>query len=173
MAHLALIHGPVYLGNNCFIGFRSTVLNARVGDGAVVMMHSLVQNVEIPPGKLVPSGAIVTQQNQADNLPDVQDRDRLFVQQISAMQGQASPVREVVSRPQCSPQPSLPTVTPVTETPYINSIDNMSINSDITNQIRSLLPRAMVSGQNMLTNDALKPNLGKAVERLKASVQTR
>lgn len=139
VAHLALIHGPVYLGSNCFIGFRSTVLNARVGDGAVVMMHSLVQNVEIPPGKLVPSGAMITQQNQADNLSDVQDGDRRFVQQIAAMQGQISSVGQGAISPQCPIPESLPAVTPVTETPYINSIDNMSINSDITNQIRSLL----------------------------------
>lgn len=138
VAHLALIHGPVYLGKDCFIGFRSTVLNARIGDGAVVMMHSLVQNVEIPPGKLVPSGAMITQQSQADNLSDVQDGDRRFVQQIAAMQGQVASVEQ--SNPtQCSVKQSLPAVTPVTETPYINSIDNMSINSDITNQIRSLL----------------------------------
>ncbi|WP_322742714.1 ribulose bisphosphate carboxylase small subunit [Synechocystis salina] len=139
VAHLALIHGPVYLGANCFVGFRSTVLNARVGDGAVVMMHSLVQNVEIPPNKLVPSGAMITQQHQADSLPDVQAGDRHFVQQIAAMQGESASPTQGNNPAVCVLPESLPAVTPVTETPYINSIDNMSINSDITNQIRSLL----------------------------------
>ncbi|KAM3090652.1 DapH/DapD/GlmU-related protein, partial [Phormidesmis sp. 146-12] len=60
LTHMALIHGPCYVGDDCFIGFRSTVFNARVGNGCVVMMHALVQDVEIPPGKYVPSGAVIT-----------------------------------------------------------------------------------------------------------------
>ncbi|WP_019498933.1 ribulose bisphosphate carboxylase small subunit [Pseudanabaena sp. PCC 6802] len=82
LTHMVLIHGPVYVGDNCFIGFRSTIFNARVGSGCIVMMHALVQDVEIPPGKLVPSGAIITSQQQADRLPDVQDRDRFFVDRV-------------------------------------------------------------------------------------------
>jgi carbon dioxide concentrating mechanism protein CcmM len=82
LTHMVLIHGPVYVGDNCFIGFRSTIFNARVGNGCIVMMHALVQDVEIPPGKLVPSGAIITSQQQADRLPDVQDRDRAFVNHV-------------------------------------------------------------------------------------------
>lgn len=78
ITHLSLIHGPAYVGNNCFIGFRSTVFNARVGDGCIVMMHVLIQDVEIPPGKYVPSGAIITNQQQADRLPDVNDTDLKF-----------------------------------------------------------------------------------------------
>ena len=146
IAHLAMIHGPVYIGSHCFIGFRSTVFNARVGQGAVVMMHALVQNVEIPPGKLVPSGAMITQQSQADNLADVQEGDRQFVQQIAAMQGQSSAVGQVVDPLRRSPETAYPAATPVTETPYINSTDIMSINSDISNQIRSLLAQGYSIG---------------------------
>jgi carbon dioxide concentrating mechanism protein CcmM len=82
ITHMALIHGPAYVGDDCFIGFRSTVFNAKVGDGCVVMMHALVQDVEIPPGKYVPSGAIVTTQQQADRLSDVQPEDRKFAAHI-------------------------------------------------------------------------------------------
>ncbi|EAW36311.1 ribulose bisphosphate carboxylase small subunit [Lyngbya sp. PCC 8106] len=78
ITHLSLIHGPAYVGNNCFIGFRSTVFNAKVGDGCIIMMHTLIQDVEIPPGKYVPSGAIITNQQQADRLPDVNDADLKF-----------------------------------------------------------------------------------------------
>ncbi|NJM56716.1 MAG: hypothetical protein HC857_03760 [Synechococcales cyanobacterium RU_4_20] len=62
IAHKALVHGPAYIGDDCFIGFRSTVFNARVGAGCVIMMHTLIQDVEIPAGKLVPSGAVITTQ---------------------------------------------------------------------------------------------------------------
>ncbi len=82
ITHMALIHGPAYVGNDCFIGFRSTVFNARVGDGCIVMMHALIQDVKIPPGKYVPSGAIVTNQQQADRLSDVLPDDLKFASHI-------------------------------------------------------------------------------------------
>jgi carbon dioxide concentrating mechanism protein CcmM len=82
LTHMALIHGPAYVGNDCFIGFRSTVFNAKIGDGCVVMMHALIQDVDIPPGKYVPSGAIVTNQQQADRLSDVQPEDLKFASHI-------------------------------------------------------------------------------------------
>ncbi|MFM7615112.1 MAG: carbon dioxide concentrating mechanism protein CcmM, partial [Synechococcales cyanobacterium] len=82
ITHMALIHGPAYVGNNCFIGFRSTVFNARVGDGCIVMMHALIQDVEVPPGRYVPSGSIITTQQQADRLPLVQDKDAHFASHV-------------------------------------------------------------------------------------------
>jgi carbon dioxide concentrating mechanism protein CcmM len=82
ITHMALIHGPAYVGDECFIGFRSTVFNSRVGSGCIVMMHALIQDVEIPPGKYVPSGAIITTQQQADRLPDVQSQDREFASHV-------------------------------------------------------------------------------------------
>jgi carbon dioxide concentrating mechanism protein CcmM len=85
IAHMALLHGPAYVGNDCFIGFRSTIFNARLGQGCIVMMHALVQDVEIPPGKLVPSGAVITSQQQADRLPDVQASDRMLAAQVAGM----------------------------------------------------------------------------------------
>ncbi|BCX12854.1 MAG: carbon dioxide concentrating mechanism protein CcmM [Thermosynechococcus sp.] len=82
ITHMALIHGPAYIGDGCFIGFRSTVFNARVGAGCVVMMHVLIQDVEIPPGKYVPSGMVITTQQQADRLPDVEESDIHFAQHV-------------------------------------------------------------------------------------------
>ncbi|WP_008314745.1 ribulose bisphosphate carboxylase small subunit [Leptolyngbya sp. PCC 6406] len=78
ITHLALIHGPAYVGNDCFIGFRSTIFNAKVGHGCIVMMHVLIQDVEIPPGKYVPSGAVITTQQAADRLSDANSSDREF-----------------------------------------------------------------------------------------------
>ncbi|MBD1922906.1 ribulose bisphosphate carboxylase small subunit [Microcoleus sp. FACHB-831] len=78
IAHLALIHGPAYVGDDSFIGFRSTVFNARVGNGCIVMMHALIQDVEIPPGKYIASGSVITNQQQADRLPDVLAEDIKF-----------------------------------------------------------------------------------------------
>ena len=44
------------------------------------MMHALVQDVEVPAGKLVPSGSVITQQHQADALPDVSPTDIALIQ---------------------------------------------------------------------------------------------
>ncbi len=82
ITHMVLIHGPAYIGNNCFIGFRSTVFNARVGDGCIVMMHALIQDVEIPAGRYVPSGAVITTQQQADRLPSVSSTDVQFASHV-------------------------------------------------------------------------------------------
>jgi carbon dioxide concentrating mechanism protein CcmM len=46
------------------------------------MMHALIQDVIIPPGKYVPSGAVITNQQQADRLPDVQEADRAFAHHV-------------------------------------------------------------------------------------------
>lgn len=92
-AHKALIHSPAFIGKDCFIGFRSTIFNARLGDGCVVMMHALVQDVEIPPGRCVPSGAVINSQHQADQLPQVRPEDLEFAQEIvgSAALSRSSP----------------------------------------------------------------------------------
>jgi carbon dioxide concentrating mechanism protein CcmM len=85
IAHKAIIQGPVYIGDQAFVGFRSTIFNARLGAGCIVMMHALVQDVEIPPGKVVPSGAVITQQDQADRLADAQPPDLAFVAELTTI----------------------------------------------------------------------------------------
>ena len=82
ISHLALVHGPAYIGCDCFIGFRSTVFNARLGEGCIVMMHALIQDVEVPAGRFVPSGATILTQEAADSLPAVGLRDRDFVSKL-------------------------------------------------------------------------------------------
>jgi len=97
ITHMALIHGPAYVGDNCFIGFRSTIFNARINEGCIVMMHALVQDVEIPPGRYVASGSIVINQQQADRLPNVQDADIKFASHVVGM-NLDSGVRNEMSR---------------------------------------------------------------------------
>jgi carbon dioxide concentrating mechanism protein CcmM len=141
ITHLALVHGPAYIGNNCFIGFRSTVFNARIGDGCIVMMHALIQDVEIPPGKFVPSGAVITSQQQADRLPDVQGEDREFASDVVQINealaasyrcaendARINPIREKIHQQK--------------EKVNINgyqSVSKMNLNAEIVNQVRSLL----------------------------------
>lgn len=141
ITHLALVHGPAYIGNDCFIGFRSTVFNARVGDGCIVMMHALIQDVEIPAGKYVPSGAIITNQQQADRLPDVQQEDRDFAAHVVHMNeslaaGYRSDQNDAYIN---SIREDKHHVQENVNTNGYQSVSNMSLSSEIVSQVRSLL----------------------------------
>jgi carbon dioxide concentrating mechanism protein CcmM len=129
ITHMALVHGPAYVGSDCFIGFRSTVFNARIGHGCIVMMHCLIQDVEIPPGRLVPSGAIITTQSQADALPLVNDRDRQFAHHVSGLS--PVPTANASSFSACT----LPTHNDMATTyPSANSLA-----AEVANHVRQLL----------------------------------
>ena len=145
ITHMSLIHGPAYIGDECFIGFRSTVFNARVGDGCIVMMHALIQDVEIPPGKYVPSGAIITNQQQADRLPNVQEADRGFAHHVVQINEALRAgyhcaenaacidlVREQINRFDNGANSS-------NEPSYRKSVVDMSLNGEIREQVKSLL----------------------------------
>jgi carbon dioxide concentrating mechanism protein CcmM len=157
ITHMSLIHGPAYIGDDCFIGFRSTVFNARIGNGSIVMMHALVQDVEIPPGKYVPSGAVINNQQQADRLPDVQDEDRQFALHVVASnealrtgyqcagdEACIAPIRnEVVQKSNSNGDSLSHRSASVPLTSSYNSDSSMSsstgLNSDLRAQVRQLL----------------------------------
>lgn len=50
----------------------------RISQGCIVMMHTLIQDEEISLGKYVLSGAVITNQQQADRLSDMTESDRTF-----------------------------------------------------------------------------------------------
>ena len=89
ISHKSIIHSPAFVGANCFVGLRSTLFNARLGEGCVVMMHALIQDVEIPPGRCVPSGSVITSQHQADQLPKVRPEDLEFAKEVVGVSGQS------------------------------------------------------------------------------------
>ena len=131
ITHMALIHGPAYIGDDCFIGFRSTVFNARVGQGCIVMMHALIQDVEIPAGKYVPSGAVITNQYQADGLPDVQAEDKEFAQQVKGINDNLETSYQSVSYSSNGANSS--------RDPVSNSMTSTNLSSDTVDQVRQLL----------------------------------
>ncbi|HAC63471.1 MAG TPA: carbon dioxide concentrating mechanism protein CcmM [Cyanothece sp. UBA12306] len=149
ITHMALIHGPAYIGDGCFIGFRSTVFNARIGKGCIVMMHALIQDVEIPPGKYVPSGAVITNQQQADRLPNVTEGDRAFAHhvvqineslrvgyQCAEKSACITPIREDLEK----------SINVVNETDYKNLVTSMSLSPEIVTQVRSLISQGYSIG---------------------------
>ncbi len=146
ITHLALIHGPAYIGDNCFIGFRSTVFNARLGHGCIVMMHALIQDVEIPPGKYVPSGAVITNQQQADRLADVQAEDKHFAHHVVQINEALRVGYHCAENAACiNPiKEELNLSTNDTKNVNINpnyeeSVGEMSLNPEVREQVKSLL----------------------------------
>jgi len=154
VTHMALIHGPAYIGDECFIGFRSTVFNAKVGDGCIIMMHALIQDVEIPSGKYVPSGAVIVNQQQAERLPNVIDSDRSFANHVveineALLAGYRCADDEACVNPQpkkASKQGTDANLNSDSDnrSDYTNSVNNMSLSSDIRTQVRSLLAQGCI-----------------------------
>lgn len=142
LTHMALIHGPAYVGDNCFIGFRSTVFNARVNEGCIVMMHALIQDVEIPPGRYVPSGAVITTQHQADNLPAVEDADREFALHVVEVNDALRAGYQCAEDHACIAQDQNDNNASNTDNSFSSrstAAGGTSLSSDTVEQVRSLL----------------------------------
>jgi len=165
ITHMALIHGPAYVGDNCFIGFRSTVFNSRVGDGCIVMMHCLIENVEIPAGKYVPSGAIIISQEQADRLSDVQPADSAFALHVvgindallsgyrCAEDGSCATPPRVEKNPKTSHDNSLSKPISVEIVTGMNSITKSST-SDVATQVLEQIRQLLAQGYKIGTEHA-------------------
>jgi len=70
LAHGVQVHGPAYIGNDTFVGMKSLIFNAKIGNRVAIGVSSTITNgVTIPDNKFVPPGTIITTQAQADALP--------------------------------------------------------------------------------------------------------
>ncbi|MGA9171442.1 MAG: hypothetical protein WBZ20_14990 [Nitrososphaeraceae archaeon] len=70
LAHGVQVHGPAYIGNDTFVGMKSLIFNAKVGNRVAIGVSSAITDgVRIPDNKFVPPGSIITTQAQADALP--------------------------------------------------------------------------------------------------------
>jgi len=69
IAHQALVHGPCYVGDNTFVGFKAIVHDSIVGANCFIGIGAVVVGVEIPDGRFVPHGTIVDTADKVDRLP--------------------------------------------------------------------------------------------------------
>lgn len=82
VAHGAVIHGPCKLGEKCFIGFKTVVFRAELGDGVVIQHQALVEGVTIPAGRHVPSMFSVLTEEDVRNLPAVTPELTAFAEKV-------------------------------------------------------------------------------------------
>lgn len=71
-AHGALVHGPVAVGDHCFIGFNAIVFDAILETGVYVSTAAVVTGgVRVAAGRFVPPSAVIDTQAKADALARV------------------------------------------------------------------------------------------------------
>lgn len=69
VAHDALVHGPCYIGDDTFVGFKAVVHDSVVGERCFIGIGAVVVGVEIPSDRFVPHGRIVDSADAVDALP--------------------------------------------------------------------------------------------------------
>ncbi|WP_439873737.1 carbonate dehydratase [Bacillus mycoides] len=83
VAHGALIHGPCYIGNKVFVGFKSIVYNAIIGEGTFISYNAVVTNgVRVSRNRFVPPGANIDTQEKADALFRVPTDEEEFAREV-------------------------------------------------------------------------------------------
>lgn len=71
LAHGCIVHGPCSLGKKCFVGFGAVIFDSIIGDDVLILHNATVRAVEIPPGKVVSDGQVVTKQEIINDLDDL------------------------------------------------------------------------------------------------------
>lgn len=108
MAHHALVHGPCYIGDNSFVGFKAIVHDAVVGSHCFIGIGAIVVGVEIPDGRYVPHGMLVDSADKVDALPRVTDEHLHFNEDVVEVnKGLAAAYREVGTGSRAVAHPSL------------------------------------------------------------------
>ncbi len=84
IAHQAVIENSA-VGDFTFFGFRSRTRNCEIGEGAMIMHNTTVENVVIPPNRITPLGVRITSQEEADALPEVTEANDEFKHEVQGV----------------------------------------------------------------------------------------
>ncbi|MDB4942886.1 MAG: Sulfate permease [Labilithrix sp.] len=82
LAHGALVHGPCYIGDETFVGFKAVVHDSVVGARCYIGIGATVVGVEIPDGRFVPHGRVVDSADAVDALPLVSEAHMEFNEDV-------------------------------------------------------------------------------------------
>ncbi|OIJ13414.1 hypothetical protein BKP37_10590 [Anaerobacillus alkalilacustris] len=73
--HQAVVHGPIFIGNNTYVGQSTSLNHAVIGRNCVILHGATVaNNVVIADDRFVEPGKTVWTQEQADALPVVPEK---------------------------------------------------------------------------------------------------
>lgn len=82
LAHGAVVHGPVSIGDGSFVGFNGIVLKSVIGRGVFVSHGAIVIGVDIADDRFVPVGAVVDTRAKADALPEKTEENTRFAADV-------------------------------------------------------------------------------------------
>jgi len=82
IAHGAVIHGPLKIGDESFVGFNSVVHATTLGKKCFIGHSAVVIGVKLADGKFVPHGALVDSQERADALGSVPESLKHFNEEV-------------------------------------------------------------------------------------------
>ncbi|MBX3227273.1 MAG: hypothetical protein KIT84_34950 [Labilithrix sp.] len=82
IAHDALVHGPCYIGDETFVGFKAVVHDSVVGAHCFIGIGAVVVGVEIPSHRFVPHGRIVDSADAVAALPPVSEAHAEFNEDV-------------------------------------------------------------------------------------------
>ncbi|WP_394844993.1 hypothetical protein LZC95_49075 [Pendulispora brunnea] len=82
IAHDALVHGPCFVGDHTFIGFKAVVHDSIIGPHCFIGIGAVVVGVELPEGRFVPHGTIVDNAEKAAALPPVSEAQHAFNEDV-------------------------------------------------------------------------------------------
>lgn len=77
--HGAVLHGPCKLGSNCFIGCRSVIIIAELGDHVFVRTNVIVERVVVPSERYIETGSIIRSGDDVSRLRPISDSEREFI----------------------------------------------------------------------------------------------
>ena len=82
-AHSAIIHGPCFIGDDAFIGFKAVIFNASIENNCLIGTGAIVTNgVIINSGSFVPPGAIIDTQDKANALHPLTQASQEFTKEV-------------------------------------------------------------------------------------------
>jgi carbonic anhydrase len=82
IAHGAVIHGPLNIGDESFVGFNAVVHSSILGKNCFVGHGALVIGIKLGDGKFVPHGTLIDSQEKADVLGSVPDSLKHFNEEV-------------------------------------------------------------------------------------------
>lgn len=83
LSHGCIVHGPIEVGRNCFVGFGAVIFDCSIGDSCFVSHRALVRGVNIASRRAVKDGAVVVGQIEADRLEEVTAEHTEFASSVA------------------------------------------------------------------------------------------
>lgn len=82
IAHGAGLTGKVDIDEESFVGFNTYIQSSKIGKNVYIDHGSVIAGVNISDGKYVPAGSTINRQPMADNLSNITERQKEFIEEV-------------------------------------------------------------------------------------------